>query len=151
MESKPFNPFIAAIWRRLAETLLAEPDAMQISAQQVVDNLQAMFANIAGPKPRETALAVLACWIVLGGPLWHFAPRRLRIRRIEQRLKNTRVDLFQDMARIRGIVYAGYYGHWLPAAAPGGCRRAGGQRRKPGACQHRLCPAAPPRPCRHRG
>lgn len=119
MESKPFNPFIAAIWRRLAETLLAEPDAMQISAQQVVDNLQAMFANIAGPKPRETALAVLACWIVLGGPLWHFAPRRLRIRRIEQRLKNTRVDLFQDMARIRGIVYAGYYGHWLPAAAPG--------------------------------
>jgi ferredoxin len=119
MNSKPFNPFIAAIWRRLAETLLAEPDAMQISAQQVVDNLQAMFANIAGPKPRETALAVLACWIVLGGPLWHFAPRHLRIRRIERRLKNARVDLFQDMARIRGIVYAGYYGHWLPAAAPG--------------------------------
>lgn len=116
--AKPFNPFIAAIWRRLAETLFVEPADMAITPQQVVDNLQTMFANIEGQKPFETGISVLAAWVVLGGPFWHFAPRSWRIARIERRLKNSRVDLFQDMARIRGIVYAGYYGHWLPAPSP---------------------------------
>ena len=115
MQAKPFNPFIAAIWRRFAETMFVDPAEMVITPQAVVDNLQTMFANIEGKKPLETGLSVLAAWVVLGGPFWHLAPRAWRIRRIEQRLKNARVDLFQDMARIRGIVYAGYYGHWLPA------------------------------------
>lgn len=113
MLRKPFNPFEAAIWRRLAETLIVEPKDMAISPRQVVDNLQQLFANIEGDTPRNTALSVIATWVVLGGPFWHFAPRGFRIWRIERRLKNSRVDIFQDMARIRGIVYAGYYGHWL--------------------------------------
>jgi choline dehydrogenase-like flavoprotein len=109
----PFNPFEAAIWRRLAETLFVEPAQMAISPRQVVENLQRLFANIEGDTPRNTALSVIATWVVLGGPVWHFAPRSFRIWRIERRLKNSRVDIFQDMARIRGIVYAGYYGHWI--------------------------------------
>ena len=118
MQNKPFNPFIAAIWRRLAETMLAHPRDMAITPQQVVDNLQTMFGNIEGRTPFETGLSVLAAWVVLGGPVWHFAPRSFRIWRIKRRFKNSRVDLFQDMARLRGIVYAGYYGHWLDAAGP---------------------------------
>lgn len=113
MFRKPFNPFEAAIWRRLAETLFVEPSHMAISPQQVVDNLQRLFANIEGDKPKETALSVIATWVVLGGPIWHLAPRAFRRKRIERRLAKSRVDLFQDMARIRGIVYAGYYGHWI--------------------------------------
>ncbi|MGB5778283.1 MAG: GMC family oxidoreductase N-terminal domain-containing protein [Allopontixanthobacter sediminis] len=121
MEAKPFNPFVAAIWRRLAETMFAPPDDMAISPREVVDNLQRMFANIVGSTPRNTGLSVVAAWVVLGGPVWHFGPRGFRIWRIERRLKNSRIDIFQDMARIRGIVYAGYYGHWLDAdeADPG--------------------------------
>ena len=115
MPAKPFNPFIAAIWQRLAETLFVEPARMAITPGEVVANLQRMFARIEGDTPRNTALSVLACWTVLGGPIWHYASRERRIRRIERRLKNSRVDLFQDMARIRGIVYAGYYGHWQDA------------------------------------
>ncbi|WP_296722682.1 GMC family oxidoreductase N-terminal domain-containing protein [Erythrobacter sp.] len=115
MQDKPFNPFIAAIWRRLAETMFVEPSHMAISPRQVVDNLQRMFANIKGSTPGSTGLSVLATWVVLGGPIWHFSPRSFRIWRIERRLKNSRIDLFQDMARIRGIVYVGYYGHWLDA------------------------------------
>lgn len=113
MMRKPFNPFEAAIWRRLAETLFVEPAQMAIPPAQVVDNLQRLFANIEGDTPRNTALSLIATWVVLGGPIWHFAPRSFRIWRIERRLRNSRVDIFQDMARIRGIVYAGYYGHWL--------------------------------------
>ncbi|MFN3475773.1 MAG: GMC family oxidoreductase N-terminal domain-containing protein [Blastomonas sp.] len=113
MSRKPFNPFEAAIWHRLAETMFVEPAQMAISPRQVVDNLQRLFANIEGNTPRDTGFSVIATWVVLGGPFWHFAPRSVRIWRIERRLKNSRIDLFQDMARIRGIVYAGYYGHWL--------------------------------------
>lgn len=118
MQDKPFNPFIAAIWRRLAETMLVEPERMAITPQQMVDNLQAMFGNIRGKTPFNTGLSVLAAWVVLGGPLWHFAPRSLRVWRVRRRMQTTRVDLFQDMARIRGIVYAGYYGHWEQAPGP---------------------------------
>ncbi|WP_285712220.1 GMC family oxidoreductase N-terminal domain-containing protein [Erythrobacter oryzae] len=118
MQEKPFNPFIASIWRRLAETMLVEPSQMAITPQQVVDNLQTMFGNIRGKTPFNTGLSVFAAWVVLGGPVWHFAPRSFRVWRVQRRLKNSRVDLFQDMARIRGIVYAGYYGHWLPAPGP---------------------------------
>lgn len=113
MQTKPFNPFIAAIWRRLAQTLFVDPSDMAITPRQVVDNLQRMFANIEGRTPSSTGLSALATWVVLGGPVWHFAPRSFRIWRIERRLKNSRINIFQDMARIRGIVYAGYYGHWL--------------------------------------
>jgi choline dehydrogenase-like flavoprotein len=113
MMRKPFNPFEAAIWKRLAQTLFVEPEQMAISPEQVVDNLQRLFANIEGDTPRDTALSVIATWLVLGGPVWHFGPRGFRIWRIERRLRTSRIDLFQDMARIRGIVYAGYYGHWL--------------------------------------
>ena len=119
MQTKPFNPFIAAIWRKLAETMFVDPRDMAITPQQVVDNLQRTFGNITGSTPANTGLSVLATWVVLGGPVWHFAPRRFRIWRIERRLKNSRIDLFQDMARIRGIVYSGYYGHWLDADEPG--------------------------------
>ena len=119
MQTKPFNPFIAAIWRKLAETMFVDPRDMAITPQQVVDNLQRTFANITGSTPANTGVSVIATWVVLGGPVWHFAPRRFRIWRIERRLKNSRIDLFQDMARIRGIVYSGYYGHWLDADEPG--------------------------------
>ena len=74
MQEKPFNPFIAAIWRRLAETMLVEPSQMAITPQQVVDNLQAMFGNIRGRTPASTGLSVFAAWVVLGGPVWHAAP-----------------------------------------------------------------------------
>ncbi|WP_017664400.1 GMC family oxidoreductase N-terminal domain-containing protein [Porphyrobacter sp. AAP82] len=124
MQDKPFNPFIAAIWRRLAETMLVEPSRMAITPQQVVDNLQTMFGNIRGQTPFSTGLAVFAAWVVLGGPVWHFAPRSFRVWRIRRRLQNTRVDLFQDMARIRGIVYAGYYGHWQAAPGPSPTQQA---------------------------
>ena len=113
MPSKPFNPFEAAIWRRLAETMFVEPSQMAIKPKQVVDNLQRLFANIEGDTPKNAAISVIAAWVVLGGPVWHFGPRAFRRWRIERRLKNSRIDLFQDMARIRGIVYVGYYGHWV--------------------------------------
>ncbi|MEO1045391.1 MAG: GMC family oxidoreductase N-terminal domain-containing protein [Pseudomonadota bacterium] len=110
--SKPFNSFQAAIWKKFTQTLFHGTD-MVITADEVVKNLQVMFAAMHGGKARETGLSLYVIWLFLGGPFFHFASPTGRKRAFEKKLQNRRVDLFQDFARIRGIIYAGYYGHWL--------------------------------------
>lgn len=109
---QPFNRFQAAIWKKFTQTLFHGTD-MAITPDQVVDNLQVMFGEMHGGKPRETGLSLYVIWLFLGGPLFHFSSPTARKRAFEKKLQNRRIDLFQDFARIRGIVYAGYYGHWL--------------------------------------
>lgn len=112
--AKPFNRLQVAIWKRFTETLFHDTN-MAISPDQVVDNLQEMFSHIRGSKPFETGLSLYVIWVFLGGPVFHYSSGVARKRAFEKKLQNRRVDLFQDFARIRGIIYAGYYGHWLPA------------------------------------
>ncbi|MEM1131333.1 MAG: GMC family oxidoreductase N-terminal domain-containing protein [Pseudomonadota bacterium] len=112
MENKPFNRFQAAIWKKFTDTLF-HGTYMVITPDQVVDNLQVMFAEMHGNKPCETGLSLYVIWLALGGPFFHFASPTARKRKFEKKLQNRRVDIFQDFARIRGIIYAGYYGHWL--------------------------------------
>lgn len=109
---KVFGKFHRSIWRKLADTML-DADHMQISTGQVADNLDEMFSQIDHEKVKEIKLSIIATWVVLGGPIFHWGSRNFRKKRIENRMRRWRVDLLQDMARIRGIVYAGYYGHWL--------------------------------------
>lgn len=109
---KPFNAFQAAIWKKFTETLFDGTD-MMITPDQVVENLQTMFGEMHGNKPWETGVSLYIIWLGLGGPLFHFAGPVARRRAFEKKLQNNRVNLFQDFARIRGIIYAGYYGHWL--------------------------------------
>ena len=85
---------------------------MAISADQVVANLQEHFSNIDGDKPDEIGMALYGLLIVLGGPFFLAAPPALRKKLINRRLKNSRIDLFQDIARTKGVILAGYYGHW---------------------------------------
>ena len=55
----------------------------------------------------------------LFGPLFAAVDVETRAHRIRNRLQNSQIDLFQDMARLRGIVYACYYGHWQPGVEAG--------------------------------
>jgi choline dehydrogenase-like flavoprotein len=109
---KAFNGLQMAIWKKFTETLF-DGTYMAISTDEVVENLQIMFGQIHGGKPRETGLSIYVIWLALGGPFFHFASAASRKRAFEKKLQNRRVDIFQDFARIRGIIYAGYYGHWL--------------------------------------
>jgi len=108
---KPFNPFEALILRKMTEALFHDVD-MAISPRQVVGNIQEQFSMIEGNKPREIALTLWLLCLVLGGPFFILMPVHWRARRIARRLQRTRSDLLQDLARTRGIIYAGYYGHW---------------------------------------
>ena len=99
--------------KAMAEALFHDR-RMAISADQVVENLQEHFSNIDGNKPQEIGMALYGLLAVLGGPFFLAAPPAIRKNLIRRRLKNSRIDLFQDIARTKGVILAGYYGHWQP-------------------------------------
>ena len=109
--TKPFNSLQAAILKALTEALFFGV-AMAIPAAQVVANIQHQFGMVKGKKPGEIGLTLYLLCLVMGGPLFLIMSPAWRARRIEKRLQRTRNDLMQDLARMRGIIYAGYYGHW---------------------------------------
>lgn len=108
---KPFNRLQALVIKAMAEALFHNRE-MAISPEQVVENLQEHFSNIDGDKPNEIGMALYGLLLVLGGPFFLAAPPGIRKILIRRRLQNARIDLFQDIARTKGIILAGYYGHW---------------------------------------
>ena len=109
--SIPFNRVEAAILKSLTEALFHGLD-MAITPDQVVDNLQRQFAQFTGGKPREIALSLWVLCFLLGGPIFLLASPAWRARRVAKRLERSNNNLMQDLARLRGVIYAGYYGHW---------------------------------------
>lgn len=112
---QPFSAAQARFLRAFAEALF-HTVPMVISADQVVENIQTQFAEVSQSKVRELSLSFTALSVVLGGVFFRLIPVGMRARRVEKRLQNSKFDLFQDLARLRGIIYAGYYGHWQGAS-----------------------------------
>jgi choline dehydrogenase-like flavoprotein len=108
----PFNFGQLKFLKALTEALFHGAE-MKITPDQVVANVSDLFAKVGGTKLDEIRLSLTATEIVLG-PLFALADVGERARRIRNRLQNSQIDLFQDMARLRGIIYGCYYGHWLP-------------------------------------
>jgi len=109
--SKPFNSLQAAIIKALTEALFHGVE-MKIPPEQVVANLQKQFGMIHGNKPTEIGLTLYLVCFFMGGPLFLLFGPEWRKRRIDKRLARSKNNLLQDLARIRGVIYAGYYGHW---------------------------------------
>ena len=108
---KPFNRLQALMIKAMAEALFHDRE-MAISADQVVANLQEHFSNIDGDTPAEIGMALYGLFLVLGGPFFLAASPGIRKSLIRRRLQKSRIDLFQDIARTKGVILAGYYGHW---------------------------------------
>jgi choline dehydrogenase-like flavoprotein len=108
---KPFNTFEAAILKALTQALFHGVD-MAITPDQVVDNIQRQFSWFHGNMPRQIALSLWVIWFVLGGPFFHLGGPAWRARRVANRLEKSTNNLIQDLGRLRGVIYAGYYGHW---------------------------------------
>ncbi|MEO9601123.1 GMC family oxidoreductase N-terminal domain-containing protein [Parasphingorhabdus sp.] len=108
---KPFNRLQARMIKAMAEALFHGSE-MAISADQVVENLQEHFTNIDGKKPDEIRMALYALFAVLGGPFFLAAPPGIRKNIIRKRLQKSLIDVLQDIARTKGVILAGYYGHW---------------------------------------
>ena len=108
---RPFDAIQSEILEKIAEALFHDVE-MVITPTQVVENIQTQFALIEGDKPAQIRLLITAVFIVLGGPLFLLDSIEGRADTIRKRLQETQIDFLQDLARIRTIIYAGYYGHW---------------------------------------
>ncbi|HMO77389.1 MAG TPA: GMC family oxidoreductase N-terminal domain-containing protein [Sphingopyxis sp.] len=106
----PFNFGQLRFLKALTEALF-HGAPMAISADQVVANVCSLFAKVGGTKLKEIRLSLDATELVLA-PVFVDLGVAARVERVRNRLKRSEIDLFQDMARLRGIIYACYYGHW---------------------------------------
>lgn len=113
---QPFNFIQAAILKAFTEALFHQVD-MSITPDQVVANIQQQFGQFRGGKAKEIGLTLYVLCLVLRGPLFLLASPQQRARWINARLVKTHNNLLQDLARLRSVVYAGYYGHWVEEAA----------------------------------
>lgn len=114
----PFNFGQLRFLKALTEALFHGAD-MAITADQVVDNICRLFDKVGGTKLDEIRLSLTATEVVLGGPFFTEDDVAGRAAKLKNRLQNSQIDLFQDMARLRGIVYACYYGYWQSGLTPG--------------------------------
>ncbi len=114
----PFSSGQRKFLKALTEALFFEAD-MAITADQVVANISELFEKVGGTKLDEIRLSLTATELVLGGPFFTEDDVAGRAAKLKDRLQDSQIDLFQDMARLRGIVYACYYGHWQPGLEPG--------------------------------
>ena len=108
---QPFDAIQSEILEKITEALFHDVE-MVITPEQVVENLQTQFALIEGDKPGQIRLLITAVFVVLGGPLFLLQSPAERADVIRRRLQETQIDFLQDLARIRTVIYAGYYGHW---------------------------------------
>jgi len=116
--TEPFSAGQRKFLKALTEALFHGAD-MAITADQVVANISELFAKVGGTKLDEIRFSLTATEVVLGGPFFTDDDVAGRAEKLKDRLQDSQIDLFQDMARLRGIVYACYYGHWQPGLTPG--------------------------------
>ncbi len=107
----PFTAAQEVFLEAMTEALFFGVD-MAIPPKQVVANLQTQYGQIPGSKPDQMALLVDAVSILLGGPLFLISSVEQRAEAMRSRLQESNIDFIQDFARIRTVIYAGYYGHW---------------------------------------
>lgn len=112
----PFNFGQLRFLKALTEALFHGVD-MVITAEQVVANVAELFGKVGGTKLRELRFSLNATELVLA-PVFVDIDVDARAERVRDRLQNSDFDLFQDMARLRGIIYACYYGYWEGGELP---------------------------------
>jgi len=108
----PFDHIQLRFLKALAEALFDDFAEMAIDVDQVVQNVHHFFALVGGTKADEIGLSLRIAELAMG-PLFNELSVEARKDRIRSRMQNTQFDAFQDMARLRAIIYTGYYGHWI--------------------------------------
>ena len=108
----PFDHAQLRFLKALAEALFDDFEELAIPVDQVVENVQQFFALVGGTKASEISWSLRIAELAMG-PLFNELSVEHRKDRIKSRMQNAQFDAFQDMAKLRSIVYFGYYGHWI--------------------------------------
>lgn len=108
----PFDHAQLRFLTAMAEALFDEFEEMAIPVDQVIENVHQFFAVLGGTKTREISSSLRLAEFAMG-PFFTDLTIEERKDRIKSRMQNTQFDAFQDMAKLRAIIYFGYYGHWI--------------------------------------
>lgn len=108
----PFDHAQLRFLKAMAEALFDDFEEMAISVDEVVDNVQNFFAMVGGTKAQEISWSLRLAELAMA-PLFTELSVEARKERIRNRMRDSSFDAFQDMAKLRSIVYFGYYGHWI--------------------------------------
>ncbi|WP_309753081.1 GMC family oxidoreductase [Novosphingobium sp.] len=108
----PFDRVQLRFLKALAEALFDDFEELAIPFDQVVDNVHQFFALVGGTKAKEIGASLRLAELAMA-PFFTDLSVEARKERIKSRMQNTQFDAFQDMAKLRSILYFGYYGHWI--------------------------------------
>ena len=108
----PFDAVQLRFLKSLGEALFDDFEEMAISVDEVVDNIQQFFGMLGGTKAEEISWSLRIAELAMA-PLFHELSLEHRKDRIKSRMRDSQFDAFQDMAKLRSILYFGYYGHWI--------------------------------------
>lgn len=113
----PFNSEQLHFFEKFAEAMFDGFD-MKIPLSQVVSNFSTMFELVGDPPAARMRTILTVAPLALG---LSFTSRTIAKRResIEKNLVGSSVDIKQDLARLKALTYAAYYGHWLPGGEDG--------------------------------
>ncbi len=107
----PFDQSQLRFLRALAEALFDGFEEMAISTDQVVDNMQQLFAIIGGTKAQEISFQVDLAQLAMA-PFFEELSVAERRERVHTRMQDATLHAFHELARLRSVVYFAYYGHW---------------------------------------
>ncbi len=108
----PFDQIQLRFLTAMAEALFDDFEEMAIGIDQVVENVQQFFALVGGTKAQEISASLRIAELAMG-PFFNRLSIADRKERIRSRMQNSQFDAFQDMGKLRAIIYFGYYGHWI--------------------------------------
>jgi len=112
MTELPFDRAQMRFLRAMAGALFDGFKDMAITPDQVVENMQTIFATIGGTKAKEISAQIDLAQLAMA-PFFQWLPVGMRRRRVEKRMRDSSWHAFHDLARLRSVLYFCYYGHWL--------------------------------------
>ena len=108
----PFDRAQLRFLKAMGEALFDDFEELAIPVGQVVANVHQFFAAVGGTKAKEIGASLRLAELAMA-PFFTDISIEARKERIKSRMQNTQFDAFQDMAKLRAILYFGYYGHWI--------------------------------------
>ena len=111
--TSPFSSSQLKFFEKFAEAMFDGYTQMAIPLSQVVSNFSKIYELVGDPPAAKMRTVLTLAPLALGLDFTSISVARRR-KRIENNLVNSSIDIKQDLARLKALTYAAYYGHCEP-------------------------------------
>ena len=116
--ASPFSSSQLKFFEKFAEAMFDGYAQMAIPLSQVVSNFSKIHELVGDPPASKMRTVLTLAPLALGLDFTSISVARRR-KRIEKNLIDSWIDIKQDLARLKALTYAAYYGHWEPGEEDG--------------------------------